>query len=423
MLIAGQGDHGGVVDRIALYYPYIHVRNDTWLKYAALYWPKMRRLRPTAYPVLDSPIARELKTEAGWLTDLSPPDWAALSVAPAFLDLINTHTHALRNRYGLDKVENWTSVVSAFGHSNVGVFVQGSPSEDGTRLDPPARSTPRLDPRLGYVHAEKVAPNIVDAAVDAGLAILLEARGGTWVGMHPELASVYTCALIERIATENHLHPITDQALPHAAVSGWTMDRLVQTLIEAPPADTDHAPPSRGALDAFVFMAIETVVPANLETVPVEKIIDVRSRFGTELGAFREYVATQAQRLAELEDVRDLDVFEEYLRTEVQRNVTDQLRQLREQLRSIGLESTRALVNIKSIAPPSLVAMAAHTIGLSPAVTGSATLAACVVTAPARWRRQRRAAIRESPVGYLFRIDQTLNPAGLIEQLRRAWPA
>jgi hypothetical protein len=54
---------GAGVDPIALYYPYIHVRDEAWLKYAALYWPKMGRLRPPDYGTTDSPVAQMLKRE------------------------------------------------------------------------------------------------------------------------------------------------------------------------------------------------------------------------------------------------------------------------------------------------------------------------------------------------------------------------
>jgi hypothetical protein len=47
----------------------------------------------------------------------------------------------------------------------------------------------------------------------------------------------------------------------------------------------------------------------------------------------------------------------------------------------------------------------------------------CVLGAPLQWRRQRKAAIRESPVGYLLRIEQTLDPPGLLNRLRRSWAA
>lgn len=422
-----------MVDPIALYYPYIHVQDDAWLKYAALYWPKMARLRPRGYPVVDSPVASALRNDANWLMDISPPAWAAKEVARPFLDVFNTHTQVLHDRFSLDRIDpEQANPLQQLGTSTVGAENSWNTwrrwrrmGRHWTWLGRPTQQARRLAVSgLGYVHTDKIAPEVVDAAFDAGLAVFVKGwGGGTWVGMHPELASVYTCALIERIALMDRLHPVTDQELHHSAVSGWTLDRLVQVLVDEPAVRTRDTPSRPDAVDAFVYMAFETVVPADLDRVPIDKIIEVRSRFGTELDTFREYVTEQAQRLAELDDIRDLVVFQEYLRTEVQHTVTDQLTQLRERLRSLGLESVRAVVNVKSVALPPLAAMAAETIGLSPAITGPAALAACVVTAPVQWRRQRRAAIRESPVGYLFRIDRALNPARQIDRLRRIWPA
>jgi hypothetical protein len=170
-------------------------------------------------------------------------------------------------------------------------------------------------------------------------------------------------------------------------------------------------------------MAFETVVPANLDRLPVDKIIQIRAEFGSELDAFRGYVTEQVERLAGLNDIRDLSVFQEYLRLEAARAVNTRLEQLRERLRSVRVESVRALVNVKSVALPPLAAMAAQAVALSPAVMGGTAVAACVLSAPAQWRRRRQTAIRESPVGYLFRIDKALKPDGLIKRLRQSWTA
>lgn len=39
------------VQRIGLYYPYIHFRDEKWMKIAALYWPRMARVVPHGFPV------------------------------------------------------------------------------------------------------------------------------------------------------------------------------------------------------------------------------------------------------------------------------------------------------------------------------------------------------------------------------------
>ncbi|WP_410630966.1 DUF6236 family protein [Amycolatopsis sp. cmx-4-83] len=413
------------LDPFALYYPDIHIRDDTWLKYAALYWPKMARLRPNGYPTDDSTVARVLQDEARWLIDLTPPAWAAADVGEPFLQLINAHAVTLRNRFGIDRIPLWSSGrrVPPIGWSNI------------ASVDRAGYSYELLDPALGYIHASKIDIGVAAMLEDFGLAVIEPGRGGQWVGMHPELASAYICALTERIATEDRLHPVSNQVLPHAALSGWTLERLVQTLVDEPLVDANELHRRNTAmrrfrirrtqddlLDSFVFLAFETVIPANLDTVPVEKVIEARARFGAELDTFRSYVTDQAQQLAELQDVRDLPVFQEHLRTEVQHVVTMQLTQLRERLRSVGLDSVKAVANIKSVALPPLADAAAQTAGLPPAITGSAALAACVLSAPVQWRRQRRDAIRACPVGYLFQLERKLNPATMIEKLRSSWP-
>ncbi|MBG0853673.1 hypothetical protein I2W78_17915 [Streptomyces spinoverrucosus] len=394
------------------------MRDDTWLKYAALYWPKMGRLCPPDYPLLDSVVSTRLHEER-WLVDIEPPKWAWAEVGQPFLTLINDHAQALRDRFGVHRIDTWgiPADEAGFGYA-------GDLRSTGRTDDPAARDAVTwLNPRFGFVHASKIGPEVVAASVEAGLAITGPGRGGTWVGMHPELASVYTCALTERVALDNQLQPVTDQELSHTALSGWTLDRLVRLLVDPPAPHDDRSQPGPDLVDAFVFLAFATVVPANLDAVPVEKIIEVRSKFGAELDAFRTYVTEQVQSFAALEHVRDLAVFQEYLHSEVQRTVSAQLGELRERLRSVGLESVWALANVKSVALPPLAALAAQTAGVPAAFTVPAAVAACVVSAPVQWRRQRRAALEESPVSYLFQLEQEISPPTLIDRLRRVWPA
>ncbi|RKT82696.1 hypothetical protein SAMN05421805_104167 [Saccharopolyspora antimicrobica] len=411
-----------MVDPIALYYPYIHVRDDTWLKYAALYWPKMGRLRPASYPVRDSAVAEVLRREMGWLVDVLP-NRAAISVQRRFLQFVGEYAAELRERFGLDKSARWpprpassfmnTSSVhgGATSAGSVGVWPgRGGPSA--------AESRSELDPRLGYIHLSKTEPQVVDNLIEEGLAVEAPGRGGRWLGMHPELANVYMCVLAEQVASQNHLHPVTDQVLPHAAVSGWTVERIAAALLGDHRISRSEREPG-DPLGAFVLTAFETVVPANLASVPVGKIVEIRQKFGVELDAFREYVTGQVEQMSGIEDVQDFTLFQEHIHNEVQRTVAKQLDDLRERLRSIGLESVRALANIKTFALPPLAATAAQFAGINPAITGSAAVATCLASVPVQARNERRQAMRESPVGYLFRVGQEFDPATLANRVRK----
>ena len=86
--------------------------------------------------------------------------------------------------------------------------------------------------------------------MEEGLARRIRFRGSNWLRMHPEITAVYLCALAEQVAIRERLHPVTDQPGAHAALSGWTVDRVAQVLLwDRPP----RALPG-GALDRFVLI-------------------------------------------------------------------------------------------------------------------------------------------------------------------------
>jgi hypothetical protein len=350
-----------------------------------------------------------LQDELNWLKDVLPPDGATEAVQKPFLELFDEHGATLRRHFALAGIDKWTAQAAGSSASNAMPFA----------VTKHQRGRRHTDDRLGYIHISKVNPQLIDSVIDSGLGVLAEGRGGRWLGIHPELASAYMCALIEQVAIRERLHPVTDQDLPHAALSGWSVERLVEVLLGEPLGNGGQTQPG-DVLDWYVHLAFETVVPANLATVPIDKIIEVRQKFDAELDEFRAHVTKHVEQLADLTTVSDLGVFLDYIRNDVERSVSRKLEELRERLRSVGLESVRALANVKSLALPPVIATAAQSAGLSPLATGSAVLAASMMSAPAKFRKKRRQAISESPVGYLFRVDRELNAATLAERVSRS---
>jgi hypothetical protein len=73
---------------IALYYPYTHVRDESWLKAAALYLPKLALLAPRDYPFRLSRTAQVLRSELDFLVEVDPAR-RARAVSTEFLELLN----------------------------------------------------------------------------------------------------------------------------------------------------------------------------------------------------------------------------------------------------------------------------------------------------------------------------------------------
>ncbi|MFF1691558.1 MULTISPECIES: hypothetical protein [unclassified Streptomyces] len=97
--------------QIGLYYPYFHVRDDAWLKAAALYLPQVARVRPPRYPVNDSPTAAALRDGLDFLLDIDPGHHAA-AVAQEFEALVDQEEDFLRDRY---RIPQAPPGVGAFG--------------------------------------------------------------------------------------------------------------------------------------------------------------------------------------------------------------------------------------------------------------------------------------------------------------------
>ena len=52
-------------DRDALYYPFIHLRNEAWLRSALLFFPHVVRMTPPGYDINNSPFVQELAATLG----------------------------------------------------------------------------------------------------------------------------------------------------------------------------------------------------------------------------------------------------------------------------------------------------------------------------------------------------------------------
>ncbi|MFJ9931756.1 DUF6236 family protein [Streptomyces virginiae] len=373
--------------RTGLYYPYVHLRDESWAKAAALYWRNLARVVPDGFPVRDRAVVRELNQGSGFLVDTDPRQ-AAEAVAPKFVAAVRDNAEALRDRFA----------------------VRGRAlAEAAPRLAPTTRSLTGLYP-------QEVPGELQHAWEESGLATLDWSRNhrGAWVAVDPALAWAYKCAITHELARRTAFTPVTDQVDAHSATGDWTSARIADVLLDrAAPAVGHETAEARVAM-----MAVRCVLPADLGHVPVEKIIRLRTQYADEFVAFAAAVDAAAADVMEVaREVTDRAAFELHLQAAFDLHVAQPLEALRKAIHGLKMETVSTAFTIKPEATVSgaglgmLFGGTATAVGAGIAFTALATRQAAA--------RERDSLVASSPAGYLLRVEKELKPATVLRRAGR----
>src|SRR5437764_4809435 len=87
---------------IGLYYPYIHFRDESWLKLAALYWDRMDRIVSSVGITgqEDSDNVKRL-IDAQFVRSYLPREVDVKEVSDAFIELVKQHEEELHQYYAI----------------------------------------------------------------------------------------------------------------------------------------------------------------------------------------------------------------------------------------------------------------------------------------------------------------------------------
>lgn len=390
------------MQRPGFYFPFIHIRDDNWLKSAALYWPSVRRLVPHGYTKHDSPTARSF-FDADILQDEDPAELVDATTWN-LLRTLRKNRNLLVKEYGVERAqETWRD----------GVWGEGS--EDGRT------------PALGWIHVTKFQPEVVNYLADAGLARLgrsgerwdLQQPGDPWVGLHPALAGAYMTALASRVSERAYFQPLTDQSDLRIATPNSDVQEALSLLLGRSAASQRNRDLAAEGAEAYIMFALQYVRPRNLDGVTAGKIIQCRKSLGEELAAFRAYVDSQRGELAEIAAIPNRKRRLEEFALQVEQTMEVPLQQLEKALRLHNLEPVRSLLLASTFAAPIIAEPVLHATHATPQEGIAAGVVAAVGSA---WwsARQERAQIRaDSPVAYLLDVRDTLSPHTLPGSIRK----
>jgi hypothetical protein len=378
---------------IGLYYPYIHFKDEAWLKTIALYWDGVKRIVPSGYPLNDSETVKTLSGELGLIENVrpSPDEWP---VRDSFVQFLLSNAAELRGRYGVEHREKWEEDP---------ITAKWAPDSS--------------DKRLAYLHNEKIWEPLKNALVDIGLAEVGRTGDGKWIGMHPKIADIYMTALAEHMTTGRGWYPITDEALDQLAVSGFSMERLSRALL-----DNEHlvgnVPTKQEMRVALANLCLETVIPKDVGNVPVERIIKLRKEHQAELVAFQDYLAAFRTEANKLTEVTDRAAFAEHLKFHYTKTMEPSLKEVRKAFKLMKVESATSIVNV-NFALPAMVTTVATALGLAvnPIVGGIGAFAFGVVPIIQKRQDEAQAALKK-PGAWLLRVEEGLKPENFMSWVR-----
>ncbi|MGC4890492.1 DUF6236 family protein [Micromonospora sp. DT227] len=394
---------GARLPQLAVYYPYIHFRDVRWLKVAALYWPRMVRVVHPDYPTRNSALVQALQDELGFVVDHSPTPAAQAVVGPfsRFVDTLPAKRHEawrIPSQLAAPDPSEFSAPQPLSLHGTEPGCIPDLEHYGPAQWAHPQRLVERIQSgALAGVHSSEVLPNLAEDLIHAGLAV--PARGD-WYAMHPELAWIYKCRLIEELARRNNLATTTDQLAAHAIVSG---PLTFTPADDANPAGTDRP----GISETFGMLCVTAVTPSDLDHVPIEKIIEVRRRFGGQFDRWREYIDTVGSDLADqLRDVESPTILAAYLSDAVSRYAKAPVDELRRGLTDVGIETATLAMNNKFELPAGLAAtgmLAQPQLALASGVAlGALSLR--------RATRAKAKAAWAAPAAYLLSVQETLTP-------------
>jgi hypothetical protein len=221
--------------------------------------------------------------------------------------------------------------------------------------------------------------------------------------------------LAENFAAANKLQPTTDQENAYAVMNNWTSDRIATALLGD--LRRPASPEPDGLPERLGLLALELVVPTDLDSVDIGQIIYIRNRYSAEFFAFGQMVDQTSNEIAELTEIRDQAVLEDYLRDIVRIRFEQPLDDLRAKMRGLTGDAATMSINVKTQLPTGAALAGGAWLSGHPLLAGTSAIAIGLMAIRRGVRKQRFVARRAVPAAsFLLHTEAQLRPRSLLNR-------
>lgn len=259
----------------SLYYPWIDIPDEAWLKSAALYWDTIQTIVPEA---LSRPYSTDTARRLQDQGILIP----------------------LRVRSDLREIEDLTQDVFIYLHSQEGMELLAGANRNHVYLHPD--KLPNSLRRLARMHPEKMSSEIRYMLEESGLS--RPSRGG-FLEVHDEFANFYMTLLATRLSESVGAGLVTSSSLPHRLSLRAKADSQMTDIMGSPEQHgyehqlyRERRPVRRELAQGMLVELILEEIAVDPAT-PIERIIKYRKDDAPELGKFRAKVGGLTSSLPE----------------------------------------------------------------------------------------------------------------------------
>jgi hypothetical protein len=359
----------------ALYYPWIEVRDEKWLRTACLYWDKIHTIVPSS---LNKPYSKRLSRELEDAGVLEP-----------------LRVHSRR-----PEIEALTADVLAYLDSQeaMELMLKRSPGRL-SRIH--LEKLPYSLRHLSRLHADKMAWEIRERLSRIGRS------HGEWLDLNPEFADFYMTLLASRLAEQRGFGLLTASVaadrLANTARSGsrgWNLrlsdDRLIRPKLQ----DRSARVPRSLIEGTIVDLVLDglTIAP----NVPLKTLLAFRSQYADELGRLRKKIGELTSQVPEQ---TSLEAARQHSQDIVKNEVMPALGDLRAALKGQRIRTlSEGLLKVSflSAAPTSALVMAGLAVPTALLVGAGISLTAAAVLHSEDKRQLRR----ENTFSYLLAVEK-----------------
>ncbi len=255
----------------ALYYPHINLTNKNWIKHALLFWDNISRIVPQSIEPSDSEDIIKIKYESDFIKDYRPEHWDT--------------THAFQ-----EFSRELQPIIESDNFFNDRFFERERKRRNYTRdYQDKRRFFSNMVQTSGtYIHVEKMDAKLKEYLFEIGIAVPGQHEWEDWVKIDNEIGLLYMTYFAKSISKNKSLPIVTDVEQSFSA-----------SLYFESSFNSDYNNQFEYKLGNLL---IETIVPKNINDVPLEKILNIRKKYDDERTAFFNEISNLSDSITSLDN-------------------------------------------------------------------------------------------------------------------------